>query len=130
MILRKVINAEQHVPYNGWALDLECGHRLEWVRVGRRFPARKRCQACELVQTYAATRPRTYCGLLELALKVPAEDRPRTMVEWVSHCLRAEELLRKIPGLDDGIALSLTEGDGAYPLPLHDDDWSPPKWLA
>lgn len=38
MILRKVINVEQHAPYNAWDLDLECGHRLEFVRVGQRLP--------------------------------------------------------------------------------------------
>jgi hypothetical protein len=128
MILRRVINAEQHAPYNRWDLDLECGHRLEWVQVGRRLPKRKHCQACELVESYAATRPHNYAGLLELSLKVPPEDRPRAMVEWILHCVRAEVLQRKMPGLDGDIALCLTDRGGAYPLPLHDDGWRHPTW--
>lgn len=128
MILRKVINAEQHVPYTRWDLDLECGHRLEWVRVGRQFPRKKRCQACEVVQTYSATRPSVYSSLLELASMVPPEDQPRAILEWISHFLRAEELVRRIPDLDGGIALCLADMGGAYPLPLHDDDWRHPTW--
>jgi hypothetical protein len=111
-------------------LTLGCGHRLEWVKVGRRLPARKRCQACEFVQGYAATRPVVYSSLLELSSSVPPADRPRALLEWVSHFLRAEDLARRIPGLDGGLALCLADVGGAYPVPLHDDQWSSQSRLA
>src|SRR5689334_19570368 len=130
MLLRKVINAQEHVPYNQWDFDLECGHRLEWVRVRGTLPKRKRCPACELVQHFAATNPGTYSSLLELSAMVPVEDQARAMMDWISHVLRAADMGRRIPGLDGGLALCLTAMGGTYPFPLHLGDGNDPTWIA
>lgn len=122
MILRAITNAEQHVPFNRWDLDLECGHRLEWILVKRPFPKRKRCEYCEGIKEFATDHPGDYSTLLDLSHMIPLEDRPQAMVEWVSHICRAIELYRKIPGLDTGIAMRLADRGGSYPLPLSEDD--------
>jgi hypothetical protein len=95
---------------------LACGHRLEWVYVGKTLPARKRCWQCEYIQQFATARPSDYAYLLQRSTKVPHEDRPTVLFGWIVHCLKADELCRKIPGLDVGVALRLTETSGAYPL--------------
>jgi hypothetical protein len=129
MILRAVINAIQHEPFNCWELHLECGHSLRGVRVRQRrpFPRRKRCEACELVQHYATARPQDYAELLERSWDIPADDRPQALLDWVYQCARAEELMNKMPGLDGDIALRLAEEGESYPLPLGDDDWDQPR---
>jgi hypothetical protein len=128
MILRAVINAEQRVPYNAWDLDLDCGHRLEWVRVGRRFPKKKRCEACEVLQAFAERRSEDYSKLLRMSCKVPLDDRPRALFEWVCQIARHFDLQSRIPDLDSRIALDLAQMPGTYPLSLDPDDWENPIW--
>lgn len=116
MLLQHVVNVESFGPGCRFHLDLACGHRLEWVAVGRKMPVRKHCWQCEFIQNFANAHPRSYTELLQLLTRVPQEDRANALFDWISHCLKAKELCRKIPGLDSGIALRLADNCGAYPL--------------
>lgn len=116
MLLRHVVHAESCGPGCRFHLDLACGHRLEWVYVGKTLPARKRCWLCEYVQHFANSRPSDYAYLLECSASVPHEDRANALFGWVVHCLQADDLRHKIPGLDLAVAFRLTEREGPYPL--------------
>jgi hypothetical protein len=111
-------------------MDLECGHTLSWVAVGERMPFRKRCQMCELIQTFSLKREEDYAALQSLTLKVPPEDRPRALLEWITHYLRAENFQKRIPDLDFFIAMRITDEGSLYPLPLDEDDWKHPCWQS
>jgi hypothetical protein len=116
MLLRNVVNVESCGPGCRFYVDLACGHRLEWVYIGKTMPARKRCWKCEYVQNFANARPSDYDYLLERSATVPHEDRPNVLFGWIVHCMKAYDMCRRMPGLDVGIALRLTEGQAPYPL--------------
>jgi len=116
MLLRNVVNAESCGPGCRFHLDLACGHRLEWVYVGKKMPARKHCWQCEYIKNFADAKPSDYACLLQRSASVPPEDRSNALFGWIVHCLKAVDLCHKIPGLDPGIALDLTDSGGSYPL--------------
>jgi len=92
MLLRRVINAEQCYPGTHgcrWNLDLECGHSLQWVYVGKRLPSKKRCHFCETIAGFAVGHPHDYCQLVGFLSNVPADDRIGALDGWVAHCLRS-----------------------------------------
>lgn len=130
MTLRKVLHAESCGPGRRWNLGLECGHTLEWVYVERRMPQRKHCHWCEGISAFALRRPGDYASLMALAGKIPPEDRACALLGWITHCMRADLFQLKVPELDYGIALRITEEPALYPLPLDDDDSENSLWQS
>jgi hypothetical protein len=133
MTLRKVMNAEECYPgtqCRRWNMVLECGHTITWVYVNvkRRMPQKKRCHRCETIAAFAVTHPSSYSEMAKWLRKVAADDRPHAMYGWVTHCLRAHEFCRRIPGLEPHIAWQFADTGGLYPLPTDDDEGDEFHW--
>src|SRR6516164_8316072 len=107
-IFRRVLSADPiHQRFN---LGLECGHRLEWVTLGKR----KACPFCEYIADFAVRRPWDYNRLVRLLHKIPMDDRADVMVEWARQFDNAFELWKR--GVDVFHSVALVEGPGSYPL--------------
>jgi hypothetical protein len=115
-IFRRVLSSDPiHQRYN---LGLECGHRLEWVTLGKR----KACRYCELIADFAQQRPAEYNLLVRLLRKIPMDDRADVLLGWVRDINNAEFLMKL--GTGAPYCLYLAEGPSSYPLSkyLAEDD--------
>lgn len=84
MIMRRIVHAESCGPGARWNVQLECGHRYNWVRLAGPGQQRKRCHWCESIQSFAESRPGDYSTLCELSHVVPPEDRAEAFIQWIS----------------------------------------------
>jgi len=102
-------------------MDLECGHRMEWVPVkAGRPPLTKHCPKCHVIIEFAKNKAGLFRNLHEHAMNVPLEDRSVVLFNWIEHIHRADEYVRRIPGLDAETALLMAERQ-SYPFPMNGD---------
>jgi hypothetical protein len=125
-IFRKVVGIQE---WNGSrthsVLTLECGHWTE-THANKRIPQKKACCACELIAAFRDFHPGEYQVLLRLLRRVPLDDAPQALLNWVIHLHEMQLLETQVPGLSIKARLLLTQEPTSYPLAryLGDDDWN------
>lgn len=107
-IFRRVLSVDPiHQRFN---LGLECGHRLEWVTLGKK----KACPFCECIAGFAGQQPAFYNTLVRLLQKIPMDDRANVIVEWICQIVNGEEIWKRGVGAD--YSLALAQEPTSYPL--------------